>query len=66
MQNLGTVMVADYTNHMGGLPVRNFSEGQSVDSNVKKLKMGGLTRSPVFWERITPTGCFCSVDKSNY
>ena len=27
---LGTAMVADMTNHMGGLPVKNFSGGQIV------------------------------------
>ena len=38
---LGTAMVADMTNHMGGLPVRNFSSGQIVDTDVERNKMGG-------------------------
>jgi aldehyde:ferredoxin oxidoreductase len=38
---LGTAMVADMTNHMGGLPVKNFSGGQIVDTNVETHKMGG-------------------------
>jgi aldehyde:ferredoxin oxidoreductase len=38
---LGTAMVADMTNHMGGLPVRNFSDGRIVDTNVEVHKMGG-------------------------
>ncbi|MDP6389760.1 MAG: aldehyde ferredoxin oxidoreductase C-terminal domain-containing protein [Alphaproteobacteria bacterium] len=38
---LGTAMVADMTNHMGGLPTRNFSSGQIVDTDVERNKMGG-------------------------
>ncbi|MBL4614091.1 MAG: aldehyde ferredoxin oxidoreductase [Magnetovibrio sp.] len=37
----GTAIVADFTNTVGGLPVRNFSNGQLVDSNIEPLKMGG-------------------------
>jgi aldehyde:ferredoxin oxidoreductase len=44
-QNLGargTAMVADVINHLGGLPVANFREGQQVDtSSGDVLKMGG-------------------------
>ncbi len=41
MKSLGTAMMADITNHMGGLPVNNFSNGQLVDPSVATLKMGG-------------------------
>ena len=44
VQNLskfGTAMVADYTNTVGGLPVRNFSSGQMVARGQGPLKAGG-------------------------
>ena len=37
----GTAMVADVTNHTGGLPVRNFSAGRLVDTEHEVMKMGG-------------------------
>ncbi len=37
----GTAQVADLINHMGGIPVRNFSGGQVVDPTKETLKMGG-------------------------
>ncbi len=37
----GTAQVADLINHMGGLPVNNFSGGQLVDPSQETLKMGG-------------------------
>ncbi len=40
-RNVGTAMMADTQNHMGGLPVRNFTDGRLVDTNVEPLKMGG-------------------------
>ena len=40
-RDTGTAMMADTMNHMGGLPVRNFSNGQLVDTNIEPLKMGG-------------------------
>ncbi|NKB38439.1 MAG: aldehyde ferredoxin oxidoreductase [Gammaproteobacteria bacterium] len=40
-RKLGTAMMADYMNHIGGLPVRNFSSGRLVDTNKERLKMGG-------------------------
>ncbi len=40
-KNIGTASMADYTNHTGGLPVRNFSVGHLVDTDVEPLKMGG-------------------------
>jgi len=44
VQNLGakgTALVADVMNSMGGLPVRNFSGGQLVDSKTERFRMGG-------------------------
>jgi len=41
MGKQGTALVADLTNHIGGLPVRNFSSGQLVDTNEGRLKLGG-------------------------
>ncbi|MBX2836433.1 MAG: aldehyde ferredoxin oxidoreductase [Gammaproteobacteria bacterium] len=40
-QDIGTAMVADYTNHVGGLPVNNFSLGRQTDTNVEVFRMGG-------------------------
>jgi aldehyde:ferredoxin oxidoreductase len=37
----GTALVADMTNHMGGLPVRNFTDGRLVDTDKEPLRMGG-------------------------
>ena len=37
----GTAMMADIMNHMGALPVRNFSAGRLVDTEVETMKMGG-------------------------
>jgi len=39
----GTMQVADITNHLGGLPVNNFSSGQQIDTSVEGnvLTMGG-------------------------
>ena len=41
LNTLGTAYVADYTNHVGGLPVRNFAAGRLADTNIEPLKMGG-------------------------
>ena len=41
MRKNGTAYVADFTNHIGGLPVRNFSAGRLVDTNVEPLRIGG-------------------------
>ncbi|MBT7950736.1 MAG: aldehyde ferredoxin oxidoreductase [Gammaproteobacteria bacterium] len=38
---LGTAMMADYMNHIGGLPVNNFSAGRLVDTDEERMKMGG-------------------------
>ncbi len=40
-KRFGTAMMADYTNHVGGLPVRNFSGGRLVDTDRETMKMGG-------------------------
>ena len=34
-------MVADYTNHVGGLPVKNFAVGRAVDTDKEIFKLGG-------------------------
>ena len=44
VQNLsrnGTALVADLTNHIGGLPVRNFSSGRLTTEADQTLRMGG-------------------------
>ena len=41
LNRLGTAYVADFTNHVGGLPVRNFSAGQLVDTKIEPMKIGG-------------------------
>ncbi len=41
MKKLGTAMMADIINHMGGLPVNNFSGGRLVDPSEETMKMGG-------------------------
>ena len=38
---VGTMGMGDFTNHIGGLPVRNFSAGQLVDTTDGAFKMGG-------------------------
>lgn len=37
----GTAGMADFTNHIGGLPVNNFTNGRLVDTEREVLKMGG-------------------------
>ena len=41
LKTTGTAMVADLTNHLGALPVRNFSSGQLTGADDGPLKMGG-------------------------
>ena len=36
----GTAMMADFTNHIGGLPVNNFTGGRQVDTGTEIFKMG--------------------------
>lgn len=40
-RDVGTASMADHMNHMGGLPVRNFSNGRLVDTESEVFKMGG-------------------------
>jgi len=40
-QQTGTAMVADYTNHVGGIPVRNFSGGRAIDTDGEPFRLGG-------------------------
>lgn len=40
-QDIGTAMVADYTNHVGGLPVKNFTLGRAVNTDKEIFKLGG-------------------------
>ena len=40
-KRLGTAMVADMTNYVGGLPVRNFSAGRMVEEKDGPFKLGG-------------------------
>ncbi len=40
-QSTGTAMVADYTNQVGGIPVRNFSDGRAQDTSKAPFKLGG-------------------------
>lgn len=37
----GTAMVGDFTNQIGGLPTRNFSSGQLVNSDEGLMRLGG-------------------------
>ena len=41
LETTGTALVADLTNHMGSLPVRNFSSGQLTTPDGGPFKMGG-------------------------
>ena len=41
LKSTGTAMVADLTNHMGALPVNNFSKGTQTASGSGPFKMGG-------------------------
>jgi len=40
-QPLGTMGMGDYTNHIGGIPVNNFTSGQQVDDTQAIFTMGG-------------------------
>jgi aldehyde:ferredoxin oxidoreductase len=41
MSDNGTAFMADVMNHMGGLPVRNFTAGRLVDTDKEPMRMGG-------------------------
>ncbi len=38
---IGTMAMADYTNHVGGIPVNNFTLGAQVNDDEEPFKMGG-------------------------
>ncbi|MCB0009784.1 MAG: hypothetical protein KDE04_25135, partial [Anaerolineales bacterium] len=38
---VGTMAMADYTNHVGGIPVNNFTLGAQIDDTKDTFKMGG-------------------------
>lgn len=38
---VGTMAMGDYTNHVGGIPVNNFTLGAQVDDSQEVFKMGG-------------------------
>jgi len=40
-RRVGTAMMGDFTNRLGGLPVRNFSAGRLVEASEGPLKLGG-------------------------
>jgi aldehyde:ferredoxin oxidoreductase len=40
-RRVGTAMMGDFTNRIGGLPVRNFSAGRLVEASEGPLKLGG-------------------------
>ena len=40
-KNTGTASMADFTNYIGGLPVRNFTAGQQQSGPDEQFKMGG-------------------------
>lgn len=40
-QTTGTAMMADITNHIGGIPTRNFSVGQAVNTDEGEFELGG-------------------------
>ena len=47
-RDLGTMGMADYTNHVGGLPVRNFSGGQFANVSAgEEMKMGASYIGPL-------------------
>ena len=47
--------MADFTNHIGGLPVRNFSSGQQTGTD-ERLKLGGEYIRELALERGGTTG----------
>ncbi|MBT3989710.1 MAG: aldehyde ferredoxin oxidoreductase [Rhodospirillaceae bacterium] len=50
-RKLGTAMVGDFTNKVGGLPTRNFSAGTIVGKDEGPLKLGGQYIREVTLER---------------
>lgn len=68
-QDIGTAMVADYTNHVGGLPVKNFAVGRAVDTDKEIFKLGGDALRALNLERggETTHACMpgCTIQCSN-
>lgn len=69
MRDLGTANMADVTNYMGALPVRNFSVGQMVDPSKETFEMGGAHIRERNLERggVTTHACMpgCTIKCSN-
>ena len=67
-KTVGTATMADFTNHIGGLPVRNFSSGQQTGSE-ERLKLGGEYIRELSIERggTTAHACMpgCMIECSN-
>jgi aldehyde:ferredoxin oxidoreductase len=67
-KKLGTASMADFTNYIGALPVRNFSSGRAVDSD-ERLKLGGEYIRELALARggITKHACMpgCMIECSN-
>jgi len=68
-QDIGTAMVADYTNHVGGLPVKNFAVGRQTDTDKEVFKLGGDALRKLNLERggETTHACMpgCTIQCSN-
>ncbi len=68
-QDIGTAMVADYTNHVGGLPVNNFAIGRQTDTDKEIFKLGGDALRTLNLERggETTHACMpgCTIQCSN-
>ena len=54
-KTVGTATMADFANHIGGLPVRNFSSGQQTGAD-ERLKLGGEYIRELTIERGGQTG----------
>ena len=50
-RDLGTARVGDFTNLIGGLPTRNFSDGRLIDTSKETMKLGGDYIRPINLER---------------
>jgi aldehyde:ferredoxin oxidoreductase len=66
---VGTAMMGDFTNRVGGLPVRNFSAGQLVAAGQGPLKLGGdhIRERNLSRGGLTSHGCMpgCMIECSN-
>ena len=57
-KTVGTATMADFANHIGGLPVRNFSSGQQTGAD-ERLKLGGEYIRELTIERSGQTAHAC-------